>query len=388
LQTALNRVNARVSVRSLDKALVSGVSASADMCVLLPDANRPTDTLDRFLEEAPDRACATLVIPSQGHRGLADGEATGLSDGLAGRRLTPGSWLAQETLNADELTGRIKALYEIGHPLRKMRDELAQLRRNQEQQYPISSEFAEQLRIASQIQTDLLPQSTMDTGSLSVRTLYLPADFVSGDTYDIVRLDEDRFGLSIADATGHGLPAALLAILVKNSLRGKEIINGSYHIVEPDEVLRRLNRELIDAQLQQCHFITALNAIFDQTTSQIRWARGGVPYPILIRSGLKPAQIRSTGGLVGAFADQCFEVVTHRFEPGDMLMFYTDGLEAFLVGREATMGGDAILYTDWIQRLANDGPDAALEEVRDRVRKTESTDWSHDDITALVLQMG
>jgi len=379
-------VNARVSVRSLDKALASGVSPSADVCVLLPAADRPSDTLTRFLDEAPDRACATLVIPSSERQDYTNTSTAGPGDRLAEHRLTPGGWTAPEPLNADELTGRIKALCDIGHPLRKMREELNRLRRNQGQRQ-ISSEFAEQLRLDSQIQNDLLPHPMIDTGPLSIRTLYMPADFVSGDTYDIVRLDEDRFGFSIADATGHGLPAALVAILVKNSLRGKEIVNGSYHIIEPDDLLRRLNRELIAAQLQQCHFITALNAIFDQTTNQIRWARGGVPYPILIRPGQPPRQMRSVGGLIGAFQEQNFEVITHRFEPGDMLLFYTDGLEAFLVGKNVALGSEAILDTDWIKQLAAEGPDASLDEIKNLAANRTSSDWSQDDITALVLQM-
>ena len=160
------------------------------------------------------------------------GEVSG-SGTFSGRTLLPVRSLKPPPLNADELTGRIKALCEIRRPMRKMREEIAELRRDRPARGTIHTDIDEQIRLAGQIQNDLLPEPIADASPLSISTLYLPADFVSGDTYDISRLDEDRFGFSLADATGHGLPAALLAILVKNSLRGKEIVNGSYRIIEP-----------------------------------------------------------------------------------------------------------------------------------------------------------
>lgn len=375
-------MNARVSIRSLDKVLASGVSPSADLCVVLPAEDREPEALNRFFAEGSDSTCAALVLPSASCRNGptgGNGRLCNKREVLAERRN------GDADLNADELAGRIKALCEIRHPLRKMREELRQLRQAHTQCF--APGIDEQLRIAGQIQNDLLPQPTADTAPLSVTTLYLPADYVSGDTYDITRLDEHCFGFSLADATGHGLPAALLAILVKNSLRGKEIVDGSYRIIEPDELLSRLNRELLAAHLQHCHFVTALHAIFDRTAGEIRWARGGMPYPVLFRPGQKPHQIRSSGGLIGAVDEQSFEVVRHSLAPGDLLLFYTDGLEAILLDRPNTYGDEAILRTDWMRQLADEGPDACFEQIRLLAASREPTDWPHDDITAFALRM-
>src|SRR5439155_13798690 len=126
----------------------------------------------------------------------------------------------------------------------------------------------EQLRLASQIQMDLLPEPLVDAGPLSVSTLYIPAEYISGDIYDVTRVDEERFAFSIADGTGHGVPAALLTILIKQSLRSKEIVNGSYRIIEPDELLSRRNDELLATHLSECQFITAVHALFDRTSRE------------------------------------------------------------------------------------------------------------------------
>lgn len=373
LQTALNRVNARVSVRSMSKAVATGISPSADICVILPNTDESPDILDQILAEASDRACATMVLPA---------ETT--SDFDIQRRLNPNT---SEGMTADELTGRIRALCEIRRPLLEMRDQLDLLRRRDEKLMASARERDEQLRLASQIQLDLLPGPLVDAEPLSVSTLYLPADHISGDIYDVARVDEDRFSFSIADATGHGVPAALLTILIKRSFRSKEIINGSYRIIEPDELLNRLNQEMLSTGFSACQFITGLHGIFDRTTSEFRWARGGAPYPILLRPGELPRQLRTEGGLIGAVEGQHFEVGAQQLEPGDTLLMYTDGLEALLLGRESICSDGAILESPWLNQVAIDGPDAALASIREKAAAMADHEWPRDDISVVAIHM-
>ena len=366
-------------MRSLDKALEAGVSESADLCLVIPSSGRSPESIDSFLTETSARTCATMVIP------IEQNESSFTSNGpvrLEQRRLKARN--ESSNLNVDELTGRIKALCEIRHPLRQIREELTQLRKDHRPTRPGSASIEEQVQLASQIQNDLLPQSIENTDPLSVSALYLPADFVSGDIYDVIHLDEQRLGFSVADATGHGLPAALLALLVKNSLRGTE---HTGNILEPNEVLQRLNKELCSSHLQQCQFLTALHAIFDRTTHRMRWARGGVPFPILIRPGQTPQQISSAGSLLGAIEDQEFEIVSHDMKPGDLLLFYTDGLEALLLDKKTPRGTDAILQTEWVRQLAAEGPEAAFAAIRHLAEIRDPAEWHRDDMTALAIRM-
>lgn len=385
LQTALNRVNARVSIRSMDKALVSGVSSTADLCVILPGRRRSPDVLDRILADASERACATLVLSD-----FLEDE----SDPRDGSEFQHLRLVRPEeedprgpALNPDELTGRIKALCEIRHPLSRIRDELARLRREYTDLLCGAKQFRDQIELACQIQSDLLPEPLGDTGPLSVSTLFVPADRVSGDIYDISRLDENQLSFTIADATGHGLPAALLTILIRNSLRGKQIVDGSYRIIEPDELLTKLNNELLHTNLSQCQFITALHAVYDRRNSQMRWARGGVPYPILLRAGEPPRALPSEGGLLGGFANQSFEVVAHKLRHGDTLLFYTDGLEELLAGRGNGPAKARLLESAWLKQLATDGPEAALAWVQEQATNLPATEWRKDDITAIAIKL-
>ncbi|HQE45478.1 MAG TPA: hypothetical protein PLM77_20000, partial [Phycisphaerae bacterium] len=196
LRTALNRVKARVSLRSLDKALADGISPTADICVILPRKQSSPDVLDRILANATERACATLVLEStdelvgEGAEESAwpapcpQGPSATINPGVLPDPLRRLMTRNEETsaLNADELTGRIKALCEIRSPMRRMSEELARLRRRDAEGGQDVLHLDEQLRLAGQIQRDLLPGTLPDTSPLTIETLYLPANFVSGDT--------------------------------------------------------------------------------------------------------------------------------------------------------------------------------------------------------------
>lgn len=339
LRTALNRVHARVSLRSLDKALASGISPTADVCVILPRKHSAPDVLGQLLAEASQRDCATLVFEPESN-------------------------------------------------LRRLNETTTRLRQRDAELNDGARQLNEQLKLASEIQRDLLPGSLPDTSPLSVDVLYLPADFVSGDIYDVNPLDESRVGLSIADATGHGLPAALLTIFVKNMFRGRARDGQSYRIQEPDEVLAALNTELLDTHLSGCQFITGLHAVLDRSRHEIRWARGGVPYPVLIRRGEAPRRLVSQGSLMGAFANPHFDVATHVFEPGDTLLFFTDGLESLLLRYDPAFSIGDIAESTWVRRVAVDGPAWGLKAICDLAAGTSEQEWHQDDITLLAVSLG
>ena len=383
LQMALHRLKARVSMRSVDKALATGVSSSADVCVILQGEHHSPDVLDRILADASDRACGTMVL-GDGLSGYDDpwqDETFAEDDGGVATAVMP------RAMTTDELTGHIKALCEVRQPMREMREELDRLRQRDVELTSSARRFDEQLQLASQIQRDLLPDVPVDTWPLSIRTLYLPAERVSGDMYDVSRLDEDRLSFAVADATGHGLPAALLTVFIQNALSGKEVRGDSVHVVAPDELLGRLNDELLRTNLTECQFLTALHAIFDQKSGEIRWARAGAPYPILIRADGSARQLVSVGGLVGIFEDQEFEVVSTQLASGDTLLLYTDGLEAILAKTMGIFEGADILKSRWLAMLVELGVDAAFEQVREWAEMLPDDAWHKDDITAIAVTM-
>ncbi len=247
-------------------------------------------------------------------------------------------------------------------------------------------QFDEQLRLASHVQRDLLPDPMPSSLTACFHALFLPADHVSGDIYDVVRLDEAHLAISLADATGHGMPAALLTVLIKRLFRGKVIENDNYRILEPDEVLANMNREMLEMNLSHCQFVTGSHAIYNERTRRLRWSRGGLPHPILAPADAPPAFARSTGVLLGAVESPIFDVAEATLNPGDKLYFYTDGLEALLCRRRAGENPFDLSTTAWFNTLRGRSPMEALAEIAETRSTLRHDAWPCDDITVVCIE--
>ncbi len=247
----------------------------------------------------------------------------------------------------------------------------------------------QQMARARQLQDDVLPQSLPESDSLRISTLYVPANELSGDIYDVVRLSDQQLSISISDATGHDMAAAMLSIFMKQSLRAREAVvyqTRRAGIEHPHELLCKLNDELVAADLSECHFLTSIHAVFDEVDRHLLWARGGMPYPILIRRGESPQRIVSEGGLIGAFADQQFDSVSTHLGPGDIMLLFTDGLEALLLNAGPGRGAAKLLDTPWCRTLTWETLETHLHEIEELLSSTSSDDWPADDVTILALE--
>ncbi|MBN1491863.1 MAG: SpoIIE family protein phosphatase [Phycisphaerae bacterium] len=376
LATALDRLGARITLAHPDQIFDQPHSLDADARIVVAPMGLQTDGIATLLRFTNDRSRCTLVLSPDG---LMRWQA-------APTEVVPthGQW--RNGLSADELCGHIRAMCEARRPLAAMSQELAWMQ-EVDAARPIAQPAPDdQLLLASQVQRDLLPNPMPESPTAKFHALYLPADHVSGDIYDVVRLDESHLAISLADASGHGMPAALLTVFIKRFFRGKAIADNDYRILEPNEVLATINRELLDTNLPHCQFVTAAHAIYDEQERAIRWARGGIPYPILVRRGCKPEFVRSTGILLGTIAKPPLDVISEKLSPGDRLYFYTDGLEALLCNRRAGENPFDLSYTPWFGALADRGPEDVLAEIA-RTRATIAADtWPCDDITVVCVE--
>src|ERR1700722_13506486 len=126
-----------------------------------------------------------------------------------------------------------------------LNSELSLLRRDREMHDFHFSRLNEELRLAARLQQDFLPKTLPQLGPVHFHTLFLPAGYVSGDFYDSMRLDEKHIGFYIADAVGHGVPAALLTMFIKHALATKQISAGGYRLLSAGATMGRVNETLI-----------------------------------------------------------------------------------------------------------------------------------------------
>ncbi len=378
---ALQRIGAGVRLSRLENELRSPTPVAPDARLVVA-SDRPdgfSQHWDALFEHFRAQPCATLVLsptPAPPRRASAAGTEGTAPIGFA------------SDLTVEDLAGRLTAMCAFRPSFQRMRQELEDLRRRDALgRLSTQREYAEQLRLASQLQRDLLPHSPPRLEGARLHTLHRPADHVSGDIYDLSRLDEEHVALSYADATGHGVPAALLTMLIRRTLRGKEVNNGGYRLLRPGEVLERLNRELLEAELSECLFVTGLYAAYHEPTRTLRWARGGAPYPVLVRPGEPAAQLRTDGPLLGAFQEASFECRMVTLQPGDAVLFHTDGLDSLLLHENGRRAYDHVAETPWFRRLGTQSIDEHLGELTSRLDHTPVALWPVDDVTVLALQV-
>lgn len=196
-----------------------------------------------------------------------------------------------------------------------------ELRRANDQLLARDAEVLGSLRAAGRLQTRvMLPQSPPDWPELRWAVHYAPLDHLGGDYYDFATPDPDHLGILIADASGHSIAAALVAIMARFAFAASAPTTR-----RPGEVLGEMNRRL--QELTEERFVTAFYGVFDRRTGVFRYAVAGHPHPLLFeaRTGaVKP--LHGQGFILGVIPDEQYAEREVVLEPGDRICFYTDGL--------------------------------------------------------------
>ncbi|MFO0966943.1 MAG: SpoIIE family protein phosphatase [Gemmataceae bacterium] len=237
-----------------------------------------------------------------------------------------------------------------------------------------------ELELARRIQESFLPQSLPSLPQVRFAVKYRPCGRVGGDFYDVFRLDEQHLGFYVADAMGHGVPASLLTVFVKTTVRPKEITGQTYRLVPPNEVLGRLNHELIAQKLSDNPFITLIYALYNMKERTLRFSRAGHPYPLYVPRSGPPQLWQIEGSLLGVF-DTEYRLRTDTLQPGDKLILYTDGMDG--AGFESLPTGTTSLLAA-AERFARLSIDEMLERLaEDLFSQTQQS----DDLTILGLEV-
>jgi phosphoserine phosphatase RsbU/P len=192
---------------------------------------------------------------------------------------------------------------------------------------------------------------------VSFAVQYRPSGRVGGDFYDAFRLDETHAGFYVADVVGHGVPASLLTMFLKKAVRAKEIVGSEYHLTAPDNVLHHLNREMLEQALAENPFITMVYGLYSTTDRTLAFARAGHPYPLLVPSRGRPRFLEVHGTLLGVFETD-FAQRIEPLQPGDKVLFYTDGLETAEVTAQSLLARvptyQDLPISEMVTRLADD----------------------------------
>jgi sigma-B regulation protein RsbU (phosphoserine phosphatase) len=181
-------------------------------------------------------------------------------------------------------------------------------------------EINTELEMARQIQLSILPSSTPKIAGMDIVARYIPMTSVAGDFYDFIVVDPTHIGILMADVSGHGLPAALIASMLQVALTAQ-----ARHASEPAKVLAGLNKALCGKF--QHNFVTAAYAFVDLEKNTLTYAGAGHPPLLLWRKSTGTAsQVLENGLVMGQFEEAAYESLQVPIEAGDRFVLYTDGI--------------------------------------------------------------
>jgi serine phosphatase RsbU (regulator of sigma subunit) len=238
--------------------------------------------------------------------------------------------------------------------------------------------FEQELRVARGIQQTLLPKDLPRLAGWEMAGYYQPAREVGGDFYDFLELEDGRLGLVVGDATGKGIPAALVMATTRSMLRAVSQASDS-----PGEVLRRANDPLV-TDIPPNMFVTCLYAILEPESGRLRYANAGHDLPYR-RHGGEAEELRARGMPLGLMPGMEYEEKEIVLEKGESVLFYSDGLV------EAHDPGGEMFGFPRLRRLiaahgAGSG-DKLVDFLLAELARFTGERWEQeDDITLVTLQ--
>ena len=238
----------------------------------------------------------------------------------------------------------------------------------------------DEIGIARRIQMRLLPADAPRFPGFDLAAFNHPSREVSGDVYDFVPITPDQLGLMVGDVAGKGVAAGILMATFRASLRAE--IRNNYSI---SVILAKVNR-LIFESVENSVFVTAVYGVLDRERRRLTYANAGHNPPLLLRAGGQVEWLTAGGPLLGPLAEARYVEEFIDLDPGDLLIFYTDGIT------EAMDKDGEMFGVERLVELARSVPRAdsarrICHRLLEAVRAHTGQVHAEDDLTAIVLRV-
>ena len=234
------------------------------------------------------------------------------------------------------------------------------------------------IAMAREVQLRLLPPAAPEMANADMAVRFLPARTIGGDLYDFVDYGPGQTAIVLGDVSGKAAPAALFAALVSGIMR-----SAAQQRPEPAQLLAQLNNALQERKLES-QYVTMLFALWDDESRTLRVANSGAVQPVFCRSG-QSNTVRAEGFPLGMFPDVSYDELTVDTEPGDAIVFVSDGIQ------DAENSAGDMYGQDRMAGLLCDQRDRTAQEIADAILSDVSRfqgDHEHfDDETIIVLKV-
>ncbi len=279
---------------------------------------------------------------------------------------------------AAEVLARVKTQIALRHLNRQLLEANRELLRRQ-------SALDEDIRAAADIQRALIPRGPVALRNVEIAWLFEPCSRVGGDILNVMALDERHLAFYVLDVSGHGVPPAMVALLVWQSLSPAAGLVFAHddgpvggHVRSPSQVLEALDREYPLARFDR--YFTIAYFVLDVVTGHLTYSGAGHPPPVHVRADGE-IRLLDRGGPVIGLGDGGFEAGEATLGPGDRVVAYSDGITDFESDEHVRFGGGRLFEA--LQRRP--GAQGACEAVRDALSSFATTPL-RDDLTLLAVE--
>ena len=236
----------------------------------------------------------------------------------------------------------------------------------------------EELNLARQIQTDLLPSQIPDVPGYDLAGISVPAESVGGDYFDFIPIDDHSLAVCLADVSGKGLPAALLMSNLQAIIRSQTFMPGTVA-----ECLERSNK-ILYRNTAPNKFATVFFGILDVRTNRFCYANAGHDRPLVVSTGASVQELPTAGLPLGfleeaSYGENCFE-----FKPNDLLLIYTDGISEAMNKHEEEFSVDRIIQ--FLNQHHKNSAQAVIDGLIAQVNNHAAGFQQSDDMTLIVVK--
>lgn len=250
----------------------------------------------------------------------------------------------------------------------------------------VNDRFMDELAYAKKIQQSLLPESTLTYRDVMVYSGYFPSEQVSGDFYDVFRIDDDNIALYVLDVAGHGISAALMTMFSNNYLKSTEPNIMRYRGLRPEINLQQFYSEFNKMKFPDEMHMVIFYATLNLNSKELTYCSGGLNCnPILLRARGGYEMLEESNGFAIFRLDDLFtpEYKSAKvvLEKGDRLLFYTDGL----VDKEKNDMFTTEDLIDFLLKYQKIDVQTVYERLTDKIKKIQ--DQLDDDITFVLMEV-
>jgi sigma-B regulation protein RsbU (phosphoserine phosphatase) len=238
----------------------------------------------------------------------------------------------------------------------------------------------EELSIAKRIQQSFLPREKPQLSGFDISGINIPSEEVGGDYYDFIPIIENQMGIAIGDVSGKGIPAALIMASFRASLIAE--IRNNYAI---RSIMFKVNNLLFESTASDI-YVTAVYGVLDTKNRIFTFTNAGHNAPILRHANGQMEYLTEGGVASGTFENSKYEERPLKLNPGDIMVFYTDGVT------EAKNEKDEEFGTRRLKQVIDDSRQLSATQIQENIYKAVKDFRGDlapgDDLTMIVIKVG